>query len=115
MSNLCVYSTDERKSKIVHINDFESKRVNVNVCSTDKIEPKSVHKMDIIMNTNKVKDTKDEEPLVTDNSNIEVIKAPGYFKLFECGKMFFNNLDLMYKHACMENAKEKYCCKFMIP
>ena len=31
----------------------------------------------------KVKDTKDEEPLVMDSTNIEVIKVPGNFKLFE--------------------------------
>ena len=48
------------------------------------------------MNKTKVKDTKYEEPLVTDNSKIEVIKALGYFKLFECGKKFFNNLDAAY-------------------
>ena len=60
------------------------------------------------MNTIKVKDTKDEEPLVTDNSKIEVIKDPGYSKLFECGKKFFNNLDATYERACMANAKEKY-------
>ena len=38
------------------------------------------------VNTSKVKYTKYEEPSVTDNSIIEVIKAPGSFKLFECGK-----------------------------
>ena len=57
--------------------------------------------MDISVNTNKAKDKKDEEPPVTDNSNIEVIKAPGYFKIFECGKMFFNNLDSTYECTCM--------------
>ena len=51
--------------------------------------------MGISVNMNKVKDTKDEEPPVRDNSNIEVIKAPGYFKPFECGKTFFKNLDAM--------------------
>ena len=44
--------------------------------------------MDISVNTNKVKDTKDEEHSVTDNSNIEVINTLGNFKLFECGKFF---------------------------
>ena len=38
--------------------------------------------MDISVNMNKVKDTKDEETSVTDNSKIELIKAMGYFKLF---------------------------------
>ena len=42
--------------------------------------------MDISVNTSKVKYITDEETAVTD---IEVIKAPGYFKLFECGKQFF--------------------------
>ena len=59
--------------------------------------------MDIIL-----KDKNDEEPLVTNNYIIEVIKAPGYFKLFNCGKTFFNNLDKMYECACMVNAKVKY-------
>ena len=39
--------------------------------------------MDISVDTKKVKYTKDEEPLFTDNSNIGLIKAPVYFKLFE--------------------------------
>ena len=39
------------------------------------------------------------------------MKAPGYFKLFECGKMFFNNLYTAYICAGMENPKEKYCPK----
>ena len=56
------------------------------------------------VNTSKVKDTKDEEPAVTD---IEVIKAPGYFKLFKYGKELFNNLDAMYERTCTESAKEK--------
>ena len=61
------------------------------------------------MNTNKLKDTKDEEPSVIDDSNIEVIKVPGYFKLFEFGKKFFNNLGVAYEHVCMVHSKEKYC------
>ena len=59
----------------------------------DESESKSVHGMDISMNTNKVKDTKDEETLVMDNSNIEAIKALGCFKLFKCGEKSFNNLN----------------------
>ena len=47
--------------------------------------------MDISVNASEVKDTKDEEPAVT---YIEAIKAPGYLKLFECGKELFNNLDV---------------------
>ena len=61
--------------------------------------------MDMNVNTSEVKYTKDEEPSVMD---ILLIKAPGYFKLFECGKEFFNNLDAAYECACMENAKDKY-------
>ena len=60
------------------------------------------------VNTITLKYTRHEEPLVTDNSNIEVIKAPGYFKLFECNKKFFDNQDLTYKRVCMENEKGKY-------
>ena len=43
-----------------------------------------------------------------DNSKIGVIKAPGYFKLFKCGKESLNNLDVTYDCAWMENAKNKY-------
>ena len=43
-----------------------------------------------------------------DNSKIEVIKVSGYFKLFEFGKNFFNNLETVYECTCIENAKEKY-------
>ena len=56
----------------------------------------------------RVKDTKYEEPSVTYNSNI---KAPGYFKLFECSKTFFNNMDATYKCAWMANEKKKYWAK----
>ena len=61
--------------------------------------------MDIIVNTIKLKGTKYEEPSVTD---ISLIKALGYFKLFECSKELFNNLDVTYERACMENAKDKH-------
>ena len=47
----------------------------------DKSKSKRAHEMDISANTNKLKDTRDE-PSVTDNSNVEVIQAPEYFKLF---------------------------------
>ena len=57
------------------------------------------------MNTSKVKYTKNKEPLIVD---ISLLKAPGYFKLFGCGKEFFNNLDMTHEHACMENSKGKY-------
>ena len=40
--------------------------------------------------------------------DIQLIKALGYFKLFKYGKKLFNNLDVMYEHACMASAKEKY-------
>ena len=52
--------------------------------------------MDTSVNTSKVKDTQDEEPAVTD---IEVIKAPGCFKLLKSGKEFFNNLDATYERV----------------
>ena len=78
---------------------------NSHVCSMDKSESKSIHEMDISVNTSKVKDTKDEKSAATD---IELIKAPGYFKLFESGKEFFNNLDATYECACMASAKENY-------
>ena len=64
--------------------------------------------MDISVNTSKVKDNNDE-PLVKD---ILLIKAPGYFKLYECGKEFSNNLDVIYECACMACAKEKYWAEF---
>ena len=60
--------------------------------------------MDISVNANEVKYTTDE-PLLTDNSSIKVL---GYFKLFECGKEFFNKLDTAYEHACMENGNYGY-------
>ena len=56
------------------------------------------------MVNSEVKDTKDEA-LVTDNL---VIKALGHFKLFKCGKTFFNNLDAPYECVCMENANNKH-------
>ena len=43
-------------------------------------------------------ETNDEEPSVTDNS---FINAPKYFKLFECGKNFLNNLDATCERAFM--------------
>ena len=61
------------------MDDIESKRVTIVACSTDKIKSKSVHEMYISVDTRKLKDKKDEEPLVTD---ISLIKAPGYSKLF---------------------------------
>ena len=58
--------------------------------------------MYINVNTSEVKDTKDEEPTVT---YIEVIKAPGYFKLFKCRKQLFKNLDTTYERAFMASVK----------
>ena len=60
------------------------------------------------MNMSKVKYTKGEESIFMDNSKIEAIKAQGYFKLFECGKKIFYNLDATYGRACVPNAKDKY-------
>ena len=62
--NLYVCSTEMSKSKSVHVNENESKRLNASACSTDETESKSVHEMNISVNKKKVKDTKDEEPLV---------------------------------------------------
>ena len=74
----------------------------------DEIESKSVHKIYISVNNNKQKDKKYEEPLVMDNCNIEVIRVPGCFKLFECDKMFLNKLNATYKCAGVGNTKENY-------
>ena len=82
--------------------------ININPCSADDSESKSVHKMDIIVNTKKLKDAKYEEPSVADNSNIKLIKAPGCFKLLKCVKMLFNNLYAKYEHVCVENLKGNY-------
>ena len=41
------------ESKSVHVDESESKRENVNMYSTDKSETKSVHEMDISVNTKK--------------------------------------------------------------
>ena len=82
---------------------------NSHICSEDDRESKSVHEMDISVNTSKVKATKDEELVVTD---IEVIKDPGYSKLFDCGKEFINNLDVTYEQACIESVKGKDWSKF---
>ena len=60
--------------------------------------------MYINVNMNEVKDTNDEETLVT---GFLLIKVPGYFKPFDCGKDFSNNLDATYEHVCMENLKYK--------
>ena len=48
---------------------------------------------------------RDEEPSFTDNS---VINALSYFKIFECGKNFLNNLDATYEQACMETSQETW-------
>ena len=58
----------------------------VNACLSYERKSKSVH---IGVNTSKLKyakkETKDEDPLVTDNA---VVNVPSYFKLFEYGKNF---------------------------
>ena len=53
------------------------------MCSTNKRESKSIQDMDISANTSEVKDTKDEEPLVT---GISLIKAAESFKQFKCNE-----------------------------
>ena len=60
MSNSRVCYMNDSELKSVHINKIESKRIKSNACSTDKSKSKSVHKIYISVNTNKVKDTNDE-------------------------------------------------------
>ena len=60
MNNLRVCSTDENKSKKIHVDKIESKRINIKFFSIDERESKIVHEMDISVNMNKVKYTKDE-------------------------------------------------------
>ena len=55
-------------------------------------------------------ETKDEEPLVMDNS---VINVPSYFKLFECGEKLLNKLDAICERVCMATLKEKYETEFI--
>ena len=43
------------------------KMSNSRFCSTDESKSKRIHKMDISVNMSKLKNTKYEEPLVTDN------------------------------------------------
>ena len=63
--------------------------INLHICSAYDSKSKSVHKMDISFNTSKVKYTKDEEP---SNTDILLIYAPVYSKLFKCRKEFLNDL-----------------------
>ena len=51
-----MYIIQTRAKKKVHVDKSESKRININTCFMDKSESKSVHEMDIIVNTGKVKD-----------------------------------------------------------
>ena len=44
-----------------------------------------------------------EEPMVTD---IPVVKDPGYFNIFECGKNTLNKIDGMCKQVCRENSRD---------
>ena len=84
--NLHVCSMENRESKGIKQEERNSKRVIANACYLGEIEPKSVH---ISVNASEVKDatneTKDEEPLVTETSDIN---APIYLKQFECGKNY---------------------------
>ena len=48
-------------------------------------------------------ETKDEEPSVPDNS---IINAPSYFKIYDFGKTFLNNLDGTYGEACMATSQD---------
>ena len=58
--NLHVFYIDKRKSERINLDKSESEIVNVDVCSTDKSESKSVHEMDISVNTGKINYTKYE-------------------------------------------------------
>ena len=82
------------------MDENKSKMVIIDACYLENIESKSAH---IVVYTSKVKnannETRDEEPLVTDNS---VITAPSYFKVFECAKNFLNKIDATCEQACME-------------
>ena len=60
MNNWRVYYTNESKSKNNCVNKRESKFITVNACFTHNSESKSIHEVDISVNTNKVKATKDE-------------------------------------------------------
>ena len=88
------------------MDESESEIVIVNEISTEDSESKIVHK---IINTNELKDaiyeTEDEERSVKDNS---VINETIYFNLFECGKIFLNNLDAKFERACMETSNDNY-------
>ena len=114
--NLHVCSTDEIKPKRIKADESESdihskdkgesKKFIVNACYLDERKSKSAH---ISVNKSRIKyamdETKDEEPLVTDNS---VINALRYFKLFQCDKTFLTNCDATYEQACMENSQKKW-------
>ena len=103
-SELKRINADKTLSHVCSTDKSESRSIIVNACSTDKSKSKRVH---ISVNTSEVKDAMDEtkygESLVTDNSDINV---PIYFKLFECGKKFLNNLDATYEQAGMETSQE---------
>ena len=104
--NKTVCYTDRSESEIINevdtikmdVNEVDASIVDVDEVDTSIIEDNKV-------NTLKVKNTRDEEPSVMENSDI---KALGYFKLFECGKTFFKNMHATYGCACMENTKENH-------
>ena len=48
---------------------------------------------------------KNKEPPVRDNS---VINVPIHFKLFKCGKNFFNKIYATCERECMATLKGKY-------
>ena len=57
--------------------------LNSDVYSKDKSESKTIHEMNISVNKSELIYAKDEVPAVMD---IELIKVPGYFKLFNFHK-----------------------------
>ena len=68
----------------------------------------------ISVSTSEVKEasneTKDEEPLVEDNS---VINATRYFKLFECGKKYWTNLIPCVNEHVWQPQRKILICNFL--
>ena len=94
---------DKTLSHVCSTDKSESETIIDDACSTDDSESKRVH---ISVNTSDVKysmnETKDEEPLVTDNS---IINVPSYLKIFECRKNLLNNIDATNELSFMETSQ----------
>ena len=70
----------------------------------EEIRPESVYKS-INKEKYSIDETDHEEPLVTYNP---VVKQPGYFNLFKCGKKILNRLDATCEQAFMVTSRLKY-------